>query len=272
MKKIHTYIFFLSLIFFLSFSSCTADFFDFSTDTTGDGKGEMDFTDPMVYCNKFHENGFRGTITAYYDWDNDNFHTDKAQLYLWNVPDEFTYPPTNYIQIHLFSVSNNKKNFDKKPVSFEIVGSATASSLVTTISHELLEELGDISIQDLIDGNKFILRDIGGWHGVSLSIFDEQNKPVKTAQLLIPPFEANPHNFFNNNNREQRLLELHPFEKISSNPNNTDKVFYEKGIEFCKSVSIDFEVPSFEEQEASRADEADSSIDDLLKDLSLIIE
>ena len=266
MKKINIYIFFLNLIFFLSFSSCTADFFDFSTDTTG----EREFTSPMVYCNKFNENGFRGVITAYYDWDNDIFNKNKAQFYFWSVPDELTYPPTNYIQIHLFSISNNVTNFDKKPVSFEMTGDS-ASSLVTTISRELLEEMGDISVQDLIDNNKFILRNIGGWDGVSVSVFDEQNKPVKTVQLLIPPFEANPHTFLNNSNREQRLLQLHPFAKISDNPNNTDKIFYEKGIESCKSAPIDFEVPSFEEyQEAHGTDE--DSIDDLLKDLSLIIE
>ena len=268
MKKINIYIYILNLIFFLFFPSCTVDFFDFSTDTTREG--EADFTSPMVYCNKFNENEFKGVIVAYYDWDNDVFNKNKAQLYFWSVPDEFTYPPTNYIQIHLFSISNNVTNFDKKAVSFKMTGNST-SSLVTTISRELLEEMGDISVQDLIDDNKFILRNIGGWDGVSISVFDEQNKPVKTVQLLIPPFEANPHTFLNNSNREQRLLQLHPFAKISDNSNNTDKIFYEKGIESCKSAPIDFEVPSFEEYQEARGANEDS-IDDLLKDLSLIIE
>ena len=221
--------------------------------------------DPLSYCNKFNKKGFNGTIVANYNWDKNTFDTNKAQLYLWDVPYEFTYPPTNYIQLHSFYIANNKTVFKKKPVSIEIIkdSSDESISLITTIGHDLLEDMG-LSIKELILNYSFLLEDMRGWQGIALSVFNAQNKPVKTVQILVPPFESNPHTYMDNHNKEKLLFQLHPFETISHH-NTTDRFFYEKGVDFCKSVPLPFDIPPFETYSIGK-----DPVDQLIDDLSLL--
>ncbi len=262
-------ILFLLAWLFVSFANCTTDYFGFS----GLGSKELSSTEPnepastMVYCNKFDTNGFRGILTAYYNWDQDTFNTNKARLFLWNVPYEFKYPPTSYIQIHSFNITNNKKAFKQTPVSVEVIKSSSDQKLnvVTTIGHDFLNEIEVKDIDDMIQNHSFVLKDIEGWHGVTLSVFDEKNQPVKTTAVLIPPFEANPHTFLNANNHEKFLSELHPFKNIAA-VNANDKIFYEKGIDFCKDSPIQFDIPPLSESSLSITE--DTVVNELLKDLS----
>ena len=258
---------FLLFIHLAFFSNCTTDYFGFSEDEEGPPDYLRNPVALMAYCNKFNINGFNGFLVAYYDWNEEAFDKNKAQLYLANVPYEFTYPPTNYIQVHSFYIANNQKVFNKTPVSMDIFNDSSSerSVLVTTIGHDLLEDTGGISIDELIQTNSFVLRDMNGWHGITLSVFDVQNKPMKTAEILIPPFEANPNTFLNAHNEENRLFQLHPFVNISQNTNTTDQTFYEKGLDFCKESQVQFDIPAFETQSP-----AEDPVDKLIEDLSFL--
>lgn len=253
------------LVFFLN---CTTDYFGFSEEDVGENsKKELyDPLTPMAYCNKFNKEGFSGILTAYYDVDQDTFNQNKARLYLYSIPDEWTYPPTNYMQVHTFSISNNKTVFNPTPVSMIIIkdSNSESSSIITVLGHDLLEYLGNISIDELIKNYSFLLKDMNGWNGISLSIFNARNKPIKTTKILIPPFPANPHTYLDKNNQERLLFKLHPFESISYN-NDTDQIFYEKGVEFCKDSPEDFEIPSFQRSSASP-----DPLDQLMEDLSFL--
>ena len=253
---------FLLLIPLAFFSNCTTDYFTFSE--SGEGL-YGDSQAAMAYCNKFSINGFSGFLVAYYDWNEETFDKNKAQLYLANVPYEFTYPHTNYIQVHSFHIASNKKVFNKTPVSMDIFNDSSAerSTLVTTIGHDLLEDMRGISIDELIRDNSFILKDMDGWHGITLSVFNVQNRPIKTAEVLIPPFEANPNTFLNAHNQEKRLFQLHPFVNISQNTNTTDQTFYEKGVDFCRESQVRFDVPAFEDHSSAGEDPVDKLIEDL---------
>ena len=262
--KINLFIFllFIPLAFF---SNCTTDYFSFSESGDGSYGDSQNSSAAMAYCNKFSINGFDGFLVAYYDWNEDIFDKNKAQLYLAAVPYEFTYPPTNYIQIHSFYIASNKKVFNKTPVSMDIFNDSSAerSTLVTTIGHDLLEDMRGISIDELIQDNSFILKDMDGWHGITLSVFNVQNKPVKTAEVLIPPFEANPNTFLNAHNQEKRLFQLHPFVNISQSTNTTDQTFYEKGVDFCRESQVRFDIPAFEDHSSAGGDPVDKLIEDL---------
>ncbi|MDE0518400.1 MAG: hypothetical protein OXH36_02420, partial [Bdellovibrionales bacterium] len=198
------------------------------------------------------------------DWDQEAFDTNKAQLYLWNVPPEFTYPRTNYIQIHSFRIENNRKVFKESPVSIDIINNTSNERgiTITTLGHDLLEDL-EKSIEELIQENSFVLKDMKGWHGVSISIFNVHNKPIHGAktEILIPPFEAHPHTYLEKQNQERMLHELHPFKKIASSTHK-DKIFYEKGRDFCKDSPSQFEVPS-------PPANSEDGVDRLLEDLDL---
>ena len=263
-------LFLLALILTL-FPNCTTDYFGFSEDTASNNTAARSLV-PMVYCNKFNENGFNGILISYYDWDTEQFNTSKSQLYLWSVPSEFSHPPTNYIQMHSFSIANNKETYNSSPVTIEMTPDSSALSeqniLVTTIGHDLLDDVGGISINELIKTHSFTLEDINGWHGVTLSVFNVHNKPIKTAQVLIPPFAANPHTYLNNNNQEQLLFKLHPFEKIA-HIHKSDKVFYNKGLEFCEASPFPLEIPAFNSSSES-ANTTEDPVDGFTQDLSLL--
>ena len=246
-----------------AFSNCTLDYFNFSNSENEEFSSSDRPSSAMIYCNKFNiRSGFNGILTAWYDWDKETFDTNKSQLYLWSIPAEFTYPSTNYIQVHSFRVENNKKTFKESPVSMEVIKNSSGErwSIITTIGHDLLEELG-ISIEDLIQNNSFVLKDMKGWHGISISVFNEHNKPIKKTQILIPPFEANPHTYLETQNQERTLDELHPFKKIAG-VSNKDDIFYEKGKDFCKDSPAQFEIPPLPTSKNK------DSIDLLLEDLS----
>ena len=259
-------IIFLLFISLTAFSNCTLDYFNLSNATHEEFSSSDSLPSAMTYCNKFNINGFTGILTAWYDWDKETFDTNKAQLYLWSVPTEFTHPPTNYIQIHSFRIENNRKIFKESPVNIEVVKNSSNErrTSITTIGHDLLEDLG-LSIEELIQDNSFVLKDTEGWHGISISIFNVYNKPITKTQILIPPFEANPHTYLEKQNQERMLHELHPFKKLAS-ITHKDKIFYEKGRDFCKDSPAQFEVPFF----STGSTEDEDEIDRLLKDVSFI--
>lgn len=267
--KINISIFFLFPILLIFFSNCTTDYFGFSeSDEDMATSPHLNYKVAIAYCNKFNINGFSGILVAYYDWNQETFNKNKAQLYLQKVPYEFTYPPTNYIQIHSSYIANNQTVFKETPVSIKVVSNSTAekSTLVTTIGHDLLKEMGDISIDKLIQTHHFVLTDMSGWHAITLSVFNVRNKPVKKAQaqVLIPPFEANPHTYLNTHNKEQLLFKLHPFANIDHASTN-DQAFYEKGVDFCKESPIQFKIPPFKAQPITA-----NPVDNIIDDLSLL--
>ncbi|MDE0119630.1 MAG: hypothetical protein OXM55_06465 [Bdellovibrionales bacterium] len=253
---------FLLFILLTAFSNCTLDYLDFSGATQEEFSSAP--TSAMVYCNKFNVNGFNGILNAWYDWDQEAFDTNKAELYLWNVPTEFTYPHTNYIQVHSFRIENNRKIFKESPISIEIIknNSNERGTTITTLGHDLLEDL-EKSIEELIQDNSFVLKDMKGWHGVSISVFNVHNKPITKIEILIPPFEAHPYIYLEKQNQERLLHELHPFKKMSSSTHK-EKIFYEKGRDFCKDSPSQFEVPPFS------TNSTEDEVDRLLKDLSFI--
>ena len=255
----------LFILILVSFSNCTTDYFGFSEDAELSNSSTHSMV-PMTYCNKFNENGFTGIIISYYDWNTEKFNTNKSHLYLWNVPYEFTHPPTNYIQVHSFSIANNTENYNRSPITMRVTPDSSAHSeqaiLVTTISHDLLDDIGGITINDLIKTHSFILEDLKGWHGITLSVFNAYNKPIKTTRMLIPPFAANPHTYLNNNNQEQFLLKLHPFENMA-HIHKTDKVFYDKGLEFCEAAPVPLEIPPFKGVETDTTDPVNEFINEL---------
>ena len=239
-------------LFFLLYSACQLDYFSLSrsqvSSTVEDGLPQK-AGDNQVYCNKFDTKGFSGILTAYYDLEKDAFNNNKAQLYLWKVPGEFKHPPTNYIQLHLFRIEEGREIFNKNPVNINLISKTkgTSSFLIKALDHRLLSEQASPSIDDFLNTYIFILEDTSGWQGLTLSVFNEKDKPIKVAQVLLPPFSADPRVYSARNNDEQLGLKLHPFGDLSQT-NEPAKAFYEKGLDFCKGSPVSFDIPDFEEK------------------------
>ena len=261
----HSFVIFL---FLFIFCGCTLDYFGFSGGGKGEGSSQSFSHTPnvgMVYCNRFSINDFRGMITAYYDKEQKSFNTNKAQLFLWKTPYEFVYPKTNYIQVHSFTTSQNVKTFKPTPVRMEIINKSALSryTYATVIGHELIEQSKNESLDEFVKQYSFVLEDLKGWEGITLSVFDVRDRPVKTASILIPPFPANPQTYLGTYAGEQSLLELHPFHNLLHSPKVSDRTFYEKGKAWCQSQSVEFEVPSLPDYLLN-----DTSVDSLLEELA----
>ena len=257
---------FIAILLCFFFTNCTTDYFFDSSNNTQHYSQEQII--PMVYCNQFNKNGFKGYLTAYYDWNNSQFNTDMAQLFLWKFPEEFSYPATSYIQVHSFSIKNNQFVFNKKPLNLEVVNDPTGNKIafVTTIGHDFLEDI-EFSLEELIKSHSFIIKDTKGWNGLSLTVFDVRNKPLQSIKVFIPPFPANPQTYLQYHNNEMMSLSLHPFNNLGKS--ESDKLFYEKSINWCQLANVNFDVPELEIQEG-RSNNYDE-IDSLVEDLSLIL-
>ncbi len=260
----------LNIIFLLFFIACSAQHMNLSLDSTV----PMWTDQTQAYCNKFNLNGFNGMITSYFDTEENKFNPNKARLFLLEIPYEFNYPDSNYIQLHSFYVKNNREEYNSSPVSIELFNDQAfrVKDVVTAIGHDLLEDL-DQPIEAFLQTYSFILQDVDGWQGLSLSVFDSMNKPLATTKVLIPPFSAHPDLFFTQNHSERLLFELHPFSKIS-NVNNNEMAFYEKAIDICDNAPVDLDMPLARNAQSPNRGERDRNSDDplqqLMQDLSIL--
>ena len=271
----------LNIIFLLFFTACSAQHLNLSLDSTV----PVGIDQTQAYCNKFNLNGFNGMITSYFDTKEKRFNPNKARLFLLEIPYGFNYPDSNYIQLHSFYVRNNREEYNESPVSIELFNDQAlrVEDVITAISHALLEDL-DMSVDEFLQTYSFILQDVDGWQGLSMSVFNSINRPLEkvttkeketvTAKVLIPPFSAHPDLFFTQNHNERLLFKLHPFSKIS-NVNNNEMAFYEKAVDICNDAPVDLNMPLEKNTQSSKRSESYSSTTDdplqqLLQDLPVL--
>ena len=270
----------LNIIFYCFFTACSSQHLNLSLDSTV----PVGTDQTQAYCNKFNLNGFNGMITSYFDTKENRFNPNKARLFLLEIPYEFNYPDSNYIQLHSFYVKNNREERNESPVSIELFNDRTlrVEDVVTAIRHALLKDL-DMSVDEFLQTYSFILQDVNGWQGLSMSVFNSINKPLEkattttketvTAKVLIPPFSAHPDLFFAQNHSERLLFKLHPFSKIS-NVNKNEMAFYEKAVDICNDAPVDLNMPLAINNQSSRSERHSSTTDDplqqLMQDLSVL--
>ena len=248
----------------ISLTACSTDYLSFSLDSSRPFGADK----TQVYCNRFNVKGFNGIIVSYFDKTLNRLNENKARVFLWDVPHEFQYPLSNYIQIHSFYVRNNREEYNTAPVSMSLFNNKTlaSESVITAISHNLLEDINQ-PIHTFIKTYSFILQDLEGWQGVAMSVFNSMDKPVKAVKVLIPPFPAHPDLFLQENNQERFLFQLHPFAQIAR-VNNNETAFYEKAGDMCDDSPIALDI--FSTKDRPKDKEERDSVDQLLEDLSFI--
>ena len=242
---------------------CSGDFFTWFSTESDDDSSDQTYKphEWLAYCNEFSDKGFRGILTAFAEDDQSDFNTNKAWLHLSSVPDTFPHPRSNFIQFHLFNVENNEYKYGPH-ITMDIVADSDKEYIrsTTAIDNKLLRNLGLQSITDLIHNYGFVLNGLDGWEGVSLSVFDEENKPILSTniQVLTPPFLSNPRSYSQRHDSKTALFKLHPFHQISEEKfKEPEKVFYEKAIDICEKSHIRINIPTFEEQAKENTDEAE---------------
>ena len=235
------YIFF-SVLFLIGsglLANCTTDYFGLSSDKSEEAEEKPSHQTPLTYCNRFDQNNFRGLLTAYYSESQGSFVRNTNWLHLWEVPYE-AQMPGNYVQFHLFRISNNKEHYHEAPVEADLIKHTSTEivKIINSIDSDLLSELGGITMDHLLNRYSFLLKDIAGWHGLSISLFNAQNKPTKITKVMIAPFETIPKTYVANNDHEVLLLKLHPFGQLTKLNEHNDKVLYSKGVDNCNDSPI----------------------------------
>ena len=243
------------------------DHFGFSTDADSSDSAIEQSTstkDPLTYCNKFDQNGFRGLLTVHYDVNQDRLTKNASWLHLWDIPYEVQ-QEGNFAQFHRFRISDNKEVFHAAPIEADVVKHSNSDTvtIITTINTTLLSDMGGITIDQLLSRHSFLLKDTAGWHGMSLSVFNTQNKPIKTVKVLIPPFESNPKTYVANNDHESLLLKLHPFGELSLSNENNDKTFYEKSLDNCQDSPAPLKLPDLDDFDFNQKPTDDIELPDL---------
>lgn len=250
------FIFYLCIVLLFS---CTAEHFNLSTLDDGTVSKQntiykQNYLESMVYCNKFSVKGFSGILVTKYNQETQKFDNNTSRLILFTVPDEFIYPITNYIQIHAFNIVNNRVTFHDTPIEMQIIGKDNYPTphSVTSIGHDILKSIqhNNASIDTLIQNYDFMLHNLDGWQGISLSVFSARNIPIKSAKILIPPFESNPHTYMDRHHKQEVLSKLHPMWDFA-HMYTKDEFFYNKTTEYCSHVPIDFEIPPFKQKMAN---------------------
>lgn len=265
-KKICTFLISLFVSGSFVLASCTLDHFDFSTDADSSDSTEQATPKkaPIAYCNKFDHNGFRGLLTVHYDVNQDRLTKNATWLHLWDIPYEVE-QTGNFAQFHRFRISDNKEVFHESPLEADVIkhSNFTQVIIITTINTTLLSDLGGITMDQLLNRYSFLLKDTAGWHGIALSVFNPQNKPIKTVKVLVPPFESNPKTYVANNDHESLLLKLHPFGELSLSNENDDRTFYEKALDNCQDSPIPLQLPDLDEFDFNKETTAPIDLPDL---------
>ena len=190
----------------------------------------------QIFCNPFKENGFEGVLAVSTPNQNVQISSDSVVLQLDNIPDLFETDRESYIQLRSINYTNNKKTISESPLDMEYYNhrNNVTSLHDNYIDYQIIQN-SDLSIDQFFSDYTFIIQDIGGWQSILIGLFNVSDNIVAETQILIPPFEVNPHTYQKNNSDSPKLYQLHPFFNLIavSQPEDTT-LFLSKGQKACR--------------------------------------
>ena len=202
------------------------------------------FTAQEVFCNPIKESGFEGVLAVNTSgsWIHE---AESAILKFRDVPDEFKNIDYSYIQLFPFSYQNNLIKREKRPLEMDMYNLNTHVFALSTeyIDHALIDG-NNYDIDDFFFDNIFIIKDIAGWQGLIIGLFNDIDKALIVNKVLNPPFDANPHIYKTQHADNPRLSSLHPFNIfIPTTKEDEHRLFLSKARDAClmlPGISFDF--------------------------------
>lgn len=192
-------------------------------------------------CNSFNQNGFEGVLSV------DNlveinknidvgYSTQASVLKLVNIPTYFYNDRSSYIQIHQIKYEKNLPILDENsiPILYFNDRSSVTPIRKTVIDHISISETNTLDIRDFLHKYKFILNDTSGWDALNIGIYNSIDKPIREHQfqILIPPFDSDPHLFEEKQSANPALVLLHPFIEFLDDDHSSD-FFLERSQRSC---------------------------------------
>ena len=191
-------------------------------------------------CNSFNRNGFEGILSvdnlAGNNRNRNSYNTQSSVVKFINIPTYFYNDRSSYIQIHQIRYERNRPIPDRSslPILYFNDRSNVTLTRKTVIDHISISETNARDIRDFLYNYKFILNDTSGWDALNIGIYNSIDKPIREhqVQILIPPFDSDPHTFRENKRASPSLVLLHPFSEFLDDGHSSD-FFLERSQRSC---------------------------------------
>ena len=198
-----------------------------------------------TFCNPIRSQGFEGVLAVNTSGNNWIHQAESAILQFQDVPDYFKNTDHSYIQMFAFNYQKNKMIRDNLPLSLDVYNLDTHDLIQTTkYIDTTLANRENRNVDEFFFKHIFVVKDIVGWQGVILGLFNDIDKNVVLLKILNPPFDANPHIYKTRYAQDFNLHSLHPFKDfLSTTDPEENTLFLSKSRDAClelSGVSFDF--------------------------------
>ena len=194
----------------------------------------------QVLCNPFSSGGFQGVLSVNTSQNNLSYESNTSILSFYDVPDSFKTQKDTYIQMYAVNYVNNKNSFSEEALEIDVLNlrNNNYSRITLHIDHDFIRN-ENYELNEFFSDHSFIVKNTAGWDVLFIGVFNEYDQPILSTQVLIPPLEANPYIYEENNANNQTLNSLHPFSSLKTSIERaSNDVFLSKAQAACHENPI----------------------------------
>ena len=229
MRNLKVFIF--SLVSIWTFVSC---------DTSADLLASESVRESKIFCNPFDQHGFHGVLSVNSTQNDLSYESNTSTLTFYDVPDKFKTQRDSYIQLYAVNYVDNKSSFGEAALEMDVLNlrNNNYSSITPYIDHSFIQN-ENYELNDFFADHAFIIKSTGGWDALFIGLFNEHDQAILKIKILVPPLEANPYIYAEDNVNNQTLIELHPFNSLKKSIDRAnDDVFLSKAQSACHENPI----------------------------------
>ncbi len=188
-----------------------------------------------IFCNPFDSQGFQGVLSVSSAHARFAYESNTSVLMFYDVPDAFKTQRNTFIQLHGVNYENNKSISSESAFEMDVLNlrNKNPSSITRYIDHEFIHN-ENYELNDFFSDHAFIIKNTSGWKVMHIGLFNENEDPILKVKILIPPVEANPYIYEENNSGSQTLIGLHPFNNLKTSIEKaSDDIFLSRAEDAC---------------------------------------
>lgn len=194
----------------------------------------------QILCNPFSSKGFQGVLSINSSQRNLSYESNTSMLAFYDVPDSFKTQKNTYIQLYGINHADNKRSASEDALEIDVLNlrNNNPASITIYIDHIFIQN-SNYELNEFFADHAFILKNTAGWDILYIGLFNEYDQPILDTQVLIPPLEANPYIYEENNLNNQILSSLHPFNNLKKSIERaSDDIFLSRAQAACHENPI----------------------------------
>jgi len=192
----------------------------------------------QILCNPFSSKGFQGVLSVNSSENNFSYESNTSILSFYDVPDSFKTQRNTYIQLYAVNYGN-KSSFSEEALEIDVLNLRNNNyiSITSYIDHSFIQN-ENYGLNEFFSDHSFIVKNTSGWKVLFIGLFNENDAPILSTQVLIPPFEANPY-IYEENTDNRALSNIHPFNNLKTNIEQaSDDVFLSRAQAACRENPV----------------------------------